>query len=368
MIAPHVIPTPSTALKRPSLSLQGLTRRFPGAPRAAVEDVSFDVRAGELLALVGASGSGKTTTLRMIAGYERPDGGRILLTNPKGETRDITIEPAQRRGFGMVFQHYALFPHMSVVENVAFGLEARGTPKRVRLERARAALDSVGLDGKADRPIQSLSGGEQQRVALARALVIEPAVLLLDEPLSNLDPALRQSTREQLRTMLHGLHVTAVFVTHDQEDAFAIADRVAMLSEGRMLQLGTPEELYDRPTSAEVARFIGRSTLVSAEESGTVVRVKLDGVAQEAPIASRPNGASRPLAVLRPEMLALTSDEDTGAWLGRVITRRFAGGHFVYGVECGDVTLEVQSEDGSRHEGDNVRVRLLVRPVAVVAP
>ena len=369
MISPHVIPTPSTALKRPSLSLQGVTRRFTGAAHAAVEDVSFDVHAGELVALVGASGSGKTTTLRMIAGYERPDAGRILLTNPKGETRDITGEAAQRRGFGMVFQHYALFPHMSVVENVAFGLEARGTPKRARLDRARSALGSVGLDGKADRPVQSLSGGEQQRVALARALVIEPPVLLLDEPLSNLDPALRQSTREQLRTMLHGLHVTAVFVTHDQEDAFAIADRVAMLSEGRLLQLGTPEELYDRPTSADVARFIGRSTLVRAEENGPIVRVTLDGVAQEAPISSRPNGASSaPLAVLRPEMLALTADEDVGAWPGRVTTRRFAGGHFVYGVECGDVTLEVQSEDGSRLEGDTARVRLLVRPVAVVAP
>ena len=333
-----------------------------------MDEVSFDVRAGELLALVGASGSGKTTTLRMIAGYERPDAGRILLTNPKGDTRDITTEAAQRRGFGMVFQHYALFPHMSVVENVAFGLEARGTPKRERLEKARGALGSVGLEGKGDRPVQSLSGGEQQRVALARALVIEPPVLLLDEPLSNLDPALRQSTREQLRTMLHGLHVTAVFVTHDQEDAFAIADRVAMLSQGRLLQLGTPEELYDRPASAEVARFIGRSTLVAAEESGDVGRVTLGGITQEGPIASRPTTSStQPLAVLRPEMLALTSDADRGAWAGRVSGRRFAGGHFVYNVDCGGVTLEVQSEDGSRHEGDAVRVRLLVRPTALVA-
>jgi ABC-type Fe3+/spermidine/putrescine transport system ATPase subunit len=349
--------------------LQGVTRRFTGGARAAVENVSFDVRAGELLALVGASGSGKTTTLRMIAGYERPDAGRILLTNPKGETRDITTEPAQRRGFGMVFQHYALFPHMSVVENVAFGLEARGLPKRERLDRARDALGSVGLEGKGDRPVQSLSGGEQQRVALARALVIEPPVLLLDEPLSNLDPALRQSTREQLRTMLHGLNVTAVFVTHDQEDAFAIADRVAMLSHGRLLQLGSPEELYDRPTSAEIARFIGRSTLVPAELGGSVVRVTLGDITQQAPIASQPNGAiGQAVAVLRPEMLALTSDEDVGAWQGRVVGRRFAGGHFVYGVACGDVTLEVQSEDGSPREGDAVRVRLLVRPVAVVAP
>src|SRR6185369_6957008 len=218
------------------------------------------------------------------------------------------------RGFGMVFQHYALFPHMNVAENVAFGLEARRMAKRARLDRARAALASVGLDGKADRNIQSLSGGEQQRVALARALVIEPPVLLLDEPLSNLDPALRQTTREQLRAMLHGLHVTAVFVTHDQEDAFAIADRVAMLSQGRLLQIGTPEELYDRPTSAEIARFIGRSTLLPVEESDALARITIGGITQEAPISSRSGAPGNRLAVLRPEALALTSPDDSGAW------------------------------------------------------
>jgi ABC-type Fe3+/spermidine/putrescine transport system ATPase subunit len=308
----------------------------------------------------------------MIAGYERPDAGRILLTDPKGDTRDITTEPPQRRGFGMVFQHYALFPHMTVAENVAFGLEARRMPKRQRLQRARVALGSVGLEGKGDRPVQSLTGGEQQRVALARALVIEPPVLLLDEPLSNLDPALRQSTREQLRAMLHGLNVTAVFVTHDQEDAFAIADRVAMLSQGRLLQVGNPEELYDRPTSAEVAQFIGRSTLLPVEESESLARLTIGGITQEAPISSRAGGAGRRRAVLRPEALALTSPDDTGAWPGRVLSRRFVGGHFIYIVDFGEGSgdaarsVEVQSEDGSRREGDHVRVRLLIRPTALV--
>ena len=375
--APHERPPrtiadagPSASAPRPSLVVEGLTRRFGGSgARAAVDAVSFGVRAGELLALVGASGSGKTTTLRMIAGYERPDAGRILLTDPSGATRDITALPPQRRGFGMVFQQYALFPHMTVEENVAFGLEARGVTKRTRLERARQALDRVGLGGAGGRAVQSLSGGEQQRVALARALVIEPPVLLLDEPLSNLDPALRQSTREQLRAMLHGLHVTAVFVTHDQEDAFAIADRIAMLSQGRLLQIGTPEELYDRPTSAEVARFIGRATLVPATRAGAVARLTIGGVTQEAPIAVAERGEAE-LAVLRPEMLALTSDLDSGAWRGVVAVRRFAGGHFAYAVTLDDAagarTIEVQSEDGSRREGDAVRVRLLVRPVALV--
>ena len=218
------------------LALNGVTRRF--GEFTAVDNVSVDVGPGELLALVGASGSGKTTTLRIAAGYEQPDAGSVTLGGA-----DITRVPPERRGFGMVFQHYALFPHMPVEDNVAFGLEARRVGKSERLEKARAALDAVGLAGAGDRAIQSLSGGEQQRVALARALVIEPRALLLDEPLSNLDPTLRQAMRDDLRAMLRRVGVPALFVTHDQEDAFAIADRIALLKKGRLLQVGTPEEL-----------------------------------------------------------------------------------------------------------------------------
>src|SRR5687768_1102230 len=238
-----------------TLSLRNITRRF-GA-HTAVDDVSLEVAPGELLALVGASGSGKTTTLRIAAGYEQPDSGSVLIG-----ARDITKLPPQKRAFGMVFQHYALFPHMSVEQNVAFGLEARGVPKKTRLERARTALEGVGLGGAGGRPVQSLSGGEQQRVAVARALVIEPRALLLDEPLSNLDPVLRQSMRDDLSSLLRRANVPALLVTHDQEDAFAIADRVALLSRGRILQRGTPAELYNSPASLAVARFIGRGALV----------------------------------------------------------------------------------------------------------
>ena len=257
-----------------ALSLSHLTRRFTGAN--GVRDLSLDVPAGTLLALVGASGSGKTTTLRMVAGYETPDAGQVLL-----DGADITALPPQRRDFGMVFQHYALFPHLRVGENVAFGLEARGVARAERERRAVAALETVGLGGAAGRTVQSLSGGEQQRVAVARALVIEPRVLLLDEPLSNLDPTLRRGMRDELRATLRRLGVTALFVTHDQEDAFAVADRVALLANGTLLQTGTPEELYDAPASRAVAEFIGRATLVPARADGARVTVSVGGTALE---------------------------------------------------------------------------------------
>ncbi|MFN2565887.1 MAG: ABC transporter ATP-binding protein, partial [Gemmatimonadaceae bacterium] len=359
-----------------SLVLERVTRQFPGAERPAVDDVSLEVRAGELVALVGASGSGKTTTLRIAAGYDQPDRGRVLLADGRGGPQDITRLPPQRRGFGMVFQHYALFPHMTVGGNVAFGLEARGVRKRERLDRARSALAAVGLAGAAARPVQSLSGGEQQRVALARALVIEPRVLLLDEPLSNLDPTLREATRDELRAMLRRLGVTALFVTHDQEDAFAIADRVAVLREGRLLQVGAPEELYERPASRPVAEFIGRATLLPAEWIGDRARITIGGVAQEGPgvtgdpAVAQAAGASW-MAVLRPESLTVDYAErdDTPAWPGEIVTRRFAGGHLVYGVRlAGDVRVEVSTDDGAWAEGQSVTVRLGQRAVALVAP
>jgi putative spermidine/putrescine transport system ATP-binding protein len=349
------------------LRLDGIARRYAGSGRG-VEGVSLDVRAGELLALIGASGSGKTTTLRMIAGYEMPDAGRIALLDANGGEHDITREPPQRRGFGMVFQHYALFPHMTVQENVAFGLEARRVPKAQRMERARAVLASVGLDGYGPRAIQALSGGEQQRVALARALVIEPHVLLLDEPLSNLDPTLRQATRDELRAMLRRLGVTAVFVTHDQEDAFAVADRIAMLSNGRLQQVGTPEELYHAPASLAVAHFVGHAVFASARRDDQQAAVTIGDVTQVAPLAGA-NGDGALLAVLRPESLALVPADTANAWVGVVAGRRFAGDHYVYTIR--DVPgapgpLPVMSDSGALREGERVGVQLRTRPVALV--
>jgi ABC-type Fe3+/spermidine/putrescine transport system ATPase subunit len=362
-----------------TLSVERITRRFAGADRPAVDNASFTVNAGEVLALVGASGSGKTTTLRIIAGYERPDGGRIILRDVNGGTRDITTEPPQRRGFGMVFQHYALFPHMRVEENVAFGLEARRMGKKDRLARAHEALARVGLDGAGSRAVQSLSGGEQQRVALARAFVIDPPVLLLDEPLSNLDPARRQDTRDWLRRKLHELRSIAIFVTHDQEDAFAMADRMAVMREGQLLQIGTAEELYHRPKSFHVAEFVGRSTLAHAERGDGVARLTFAGVTQAAPIASEPEGIDGPasfVAVVRPESLALVPRGTPGTWPGRVESRRYAGAYYVYRVQvaldssanhAGDAGFEIQCDDGAFAEGANVGVRLLPKPIALVA-
>jgi putative spermidine/putrescine transport system ATP-binding protein len=353
-----------------TLVLDRVTRRYEKGGRAAVDSVSLEVRAGELLALIGASGSGKTTTLRMAAGYEQPDEGSVVLVDGDGKRRDITDLPPQKRGFGMVFQHYALFPHMNVEENVAFGLEARSVAKRERLERARQALASVGLGGAGSRPVQSLSGGEQQRVALARALVIEPQVLLLDEPLSNLDPTLRQATRDELRAMLHRLQVTALFVTHDQEDAFAIADRVAMLRDGVLLQVGAPEDLYQRPASRHVAEFIGRATMVPARLGGdATVELSVHGSVQRAaPAADYSSMGQGPLlAVVRPENLEIVDGGTPGAWPGEVVGRRFAGDHTAYRVRLGDDRIvEVSTPDSHWREGDSVAVTVSGRPVAVV--
>ena len=348
-----------------TLALNGVTRRF--GDFTAVEGVSFEIKPGELLALVGASGSGKTTTLRIAAGYEVPDEGSVVLGG-----RDITRVPPERRGFGMVFQHYALFPHMPVEQNVAFGLEARGVNKVDRLIKARAALASVGLEGAGERAIQSLSGGEQQRVALARALVIEPRALLLDEPLSNLDPTLRQAMRDDLRAMLRRVGVPALFVTHDQEDAFAIADRIALLRRGKLLQCGTPEELYHAPTSREVAAFIGRGSIVPAmDKGGSTAAVTIGGVTRELAVtrsATNPPKLDNAFVVLRPDALELARGASVLAWRGRVTNRRFAGGLVVYRIQLADdVTVEVESTSGDAHEDETVSVSPLKGPFPLVS-
>ncbi len=233
----------------PFVVLDGVRKQW--SPTVRVGPLSLQIPRGEILALLGPSGSGKTTVLRLLAGFETPDVGRIVV-----EDEDVTtVRPARRR-FGMVFQHYALFPHLDVGENVAFGLQGPVGPKVAEV------LALVDLAGFERRKVQELSGGQQQRVALARALAPEPRVLLLDEPLSNLDPTLRERTRRELRALIKRVGITTVFVTHEQEEAFDLGDRVAVLHHGHLEQLGAAEELYERPASLFVATFVGRANVL----------------------------------------------------------------------------------------------------------
>jgi iron(III) transport system ATP-binding protein len=239
------------------LRLENLSKRFGDV--WAVRDVALEIERGEIFGLLGASGSGKTTVLRMIAGLETPSAGRVSFAD-----KDITNLVPEKRDFGMVFQNYALFPHLNVFENVAFGLKARKLPKEQIKQKVVESLNLVKLSGFETRRVDELSGGQQQRVAIARAIAIEPQLLLFDEPLSNLDVALREETRGELRELVKKLNLTAVYVTHDQDEAFALCDRIAVLQDGKLLQVGTPRELYDRPESVIVARFLGRNNLIQA--------------------------------------------------------------------------------------------------------
>ncbi len=316
------------------LRIEALTKRF--GETVAVSGLSLELHEGEFLSLLGPSGCGKTTTLRMIAGFERPDSGRIVLSGS-----DITRLPPQRRKTGMVFQSYALFPHLDVFENVAYGLRSQGVAAAEIRPRVLRALERVDLSGYETRAVQALSGGQQQRVALARAMAPEPPLLLLDEPLSNLDAALRERTRVELRALLKEFGITAVFVTHDQEEAFALSDRIAVLDRGVLRQLGSPEDLYHRPATAFVAAFVGRANFIPAElvrrDGGRGVCELPGGARWEARLQE---GASGPevSAMVRPEALGLFAPGDAPAGTalrGRVSERRFGGSSTHFRVDAG---------------------------------
>jgi ABC-type Fe3+/spermidine/putrescine transport system ATPase subunit len=309
------------------VTLDGVAKRWSDS--VTVGPLSLAVARGEILALLGPSGSGKTTVLRLLAGFETPDAGRLVI-----EQEDVTAVPAARRRCGMVFQHYALFPHLDVGENVAFGLRGGQARREGSVARKTAdALALVDLAGFERRRVQELSGGQQQRVALARALAPEPRVLLLDEPLSNLDPALRERTRRELRALITRLGITSVFVTHEQEEAFEVGDRVAVLHEGRLEQLGTPDELYERPRSLFVATFVGRANVVRG------------------PTARALGAGAGALAVVRPERLRFA---DAGM-PGVVRERRYIGAAAFYQVatDAGD-QLEVLAGPEAARVGERV--------------
>jgi iron(III) transport system ATP-binding protein len=245
-----------------SVSIEGLVKRF--GPVTALNGIDLRIAPGELFFLLGPSGCGKTTLLRSVAGFYQPDAGTIYFGD-----EDVTHLPAHKRNTGMMFQSYALWPHLSVAGNVAFGLEERRVPRPEIRERVRAALASVKMEGYADRRIHQLSGGQQQRVALARALVIQPRCLLLDEPLSNLDARLRLEMRVEIRRACKENGLTAIYVTHDQKEALSIADRLAILDRGKLVQIGSPKDVYRRPRSRLVADFIGETNFIPGEIAGT---------------------------------------------------------------------------------------------------
>ena len=333
------------------LTLEHLEKRFGETP--VTRDVSLAAERGEIVALLGPSGSGKTTVLRLVAGFETPDAGRILV-----EGEDVTGLAPERRRFGMVFQHYALFPHMTTGENVAFGLGGGKARSPEAAARVAEMLALAGLSGFEGRRVTEISGGQQQRVALARALAPSPRVLLLDEPLSNLDPALREHTRRELKRAIRKVGITTLFVTHEQEEAFELGDRVAVLDRGRLEQVGTPEELFQRPATRFVATFIGRSSVLPvAWEDGA--RFAGGAVWPAAAGAPLDRGAAADL-VVRPESVAFAPEPRGDALAGVVEERRFAGRSAYYRVETEAGEIEVLATPEAARERD----RVLVVPAA----
>jgi putative spermidine/putrescine transport system ATP-binding protein len=342
--------------------MEGLTRRYGAV--TALDGLDLTLRPGELIALLGPSGCGKTTTLRLLAGLEDADSGQIIVGG-----RDIAHLPASKRDMGMVFQAYSLFPHMTVLQNVAFGLRLRHVPKAERDRRAMEVLDLVGLTEQAGRYAHQISGGQQQRVALARALAIEPQVLLLDEPLSALDAKVRAQLRDQIRRIQLEVGITTLFVTHDQEEALAIADRVGVMREGRLEQLAPPTEVYSRPATSFVAEFVGLSNRLAGEVRGGEVTVrgcKLPLVEQDVP-------DGQVVALVRPEAVSLASrapDSDSGPLTGTVIAITFLGATSRVTVDLGDTRVMAQlptSEASALAAGSRVVLAIRPDPVLVSA-
>jgi putative spermidine/putrescine transport system ATP-binding protein len=352
-------PRQVTGAQGTSVVLRDLNRAF-GATRA-LDGLSIEMAPGELVALLGPSGCGKTTALRIVAGFETADTGSVLV-----DGKDISSVPAAKRDMGMVFQSYSLFPNMNALDNVAFGLRMRKIATAERRKHASELLDMVGLSPQAKQYPHQLSGGQQQRVALARALAIEPRVLLLDEPLSALDAKVRLQLREQIRTLQQRLGTTTLFVTHDQEEALSMADRVGVMNKGRLEQIAAPDELYDHPATAFVAEFVGIMNRLPGElrHGGTVTALE-----QTVPVMNQGADVSPgPVDVLvRPEGLAMQVIENGN---GIVTTRTFLGSVTRVGVLLsGDVTVQIDkasSEAASLAPGTSVSVSLLPDPVLVV--
>jgi putative spermidine/putrescine transport system ATP-binding protein len=341
-----------------SVELENLVRRY-GLVKA-LNGFSLSIEPGEFVALLGPSGCGKTTALRVLAGFEQPDAGRVVV-----DGNDLANVSAQKRDMGMVFQSYSLFPNMNALHNVAFGLRMRGHGSSERKKKSAELLELVGLSDQANKFPHQMSGGQQQRVALARALAIEPRVLLLDEPLSALDAKVRAELRDQIRSLQQRLAITTVFVTHDQEEALSMADRVCVMSGGRIEQVATPAELYARPSTAFVAQFVGTSSRVPVDHAGHEVEI----FGQRFPIRSSAAGiiAGSLDALLRPEEIVIDVDPVGG---GFVTHKSFFGATTRLVVQVGEIPIrvDVRSDLATDIElGTHVRPRVVARDV-LIAP
>ena len=339
------------------LTLDRVSKRF--GDHVAVNNISLDIRKGEFVSLLGPSGCGKTTTLQMIAGFVDPSDGTIQL-----EGRDLAhVKPAER-GLGIVFQSYALFPHMSAAENVAFGLEMRGIERSERARRVLEALALVGLKGFEDRFPRRMSGGQQQRVALARAIVIRPQVLLLDEPLSNLDAKLREEMQIELRQIQRNLGTTTILVTHDQHEAMALSDRIVVMNKGVIEQIGSPLETYEKPASAFVAQFLGKTNEFSGVATGAGA-IMVGGLHHVGP----PVLSGAVTVSVRPERIVFAEMGASGL-TGRVEARIFQGNHWLYQIatEAGSATL-IRQNDGTTvpSEGETVTLTWRAEDAAIRA-
>jgi putative spermidine/putrescine transport system ATP-binding protein len=341
--------------------MEGLSRHY--GPVVALDRLDLTVHPGELVALLGPSGCGKTTTLRLLAGLEDTDSGRILVGG-----KEITHVPANKRDMGMVFQAYSLFPHMTARQNVAFGLRLRRVSAAQRDKRALEMLDLVGLSAQADRYPHQVSGGQQQRIALARALAIEPQVLLLDEPLSALDAKVRAKLRDQIRRIQLEVGITTLFVTHDQEEALAIADRVGVMKDGRLEQLASPVEVYSRPATAFVAEFVGLTNRIPGEVRDGQVTVR----GCTLPLVEQGTPDGQVVALVRPEAVTLASQAvpESGPLVGTVIAVTFLGATSRVTVDLGDATIMAQlptSEATALPAGSRTALAIRPDPVLVSA-
>ena len=353
------------------VELRNVTKRF-GAYEA-LKEASFEIRAGEFMTFLGPSGCGKTTCLRLISGFDTPTSGQIFL-----DGKDLTFEPPYRRDVNQVFQNYALFPHLTIYENIAFGLRMKKVPAAQIRERVDRVVKMTSLEAFIDRKPAQLSGGQRQRVALARAIVCEPKVLLLDEPLSALDAKLRTQMRVELKQLQKKLGITFIFVTHDQEEALTMSDRVAVINAGRVEQIGTVNEIYYKPATRFVASFIGESNIVEAEilrTEGELIHCRLEGGLELAVRTPNPPAHSQILLSLRPEKIRLTRENPGGrnSFPGTIEMEIFKGAvddltiSVQGGLQLGAVLTNDGQAESDLHEGERVFARIQPEDIHIVA-